>query len=163
MKKIDDIDKLSQEEQLEIAFEKVMRSVSIREQSSKKIIHKLKSCGLNDEVIDKTIDRAIRCSAIDDIRYCECLIRTAIKSNKGLVQVLREIEELNIDPNELEAYQNYLSEDEDIKINRALDVLYRHPPRSKNIREGAFRKLISKGYSTSFASKVSKAYVDSLA
>ena len=42
---------------------------------------------------------------------------------------------------------------------RAYQFLLKHPPRGKSIRESAFRKLVSKGYSVSAASKSAARYM----
>ena len=135
----------------ERAYQKILRCVSVREQSSIKMREKLSNAGFSEEVIDCALDRAMRTSAIDDARYANALIRMTISRGKGLAFVEREIEALGLHLEEMEAYAEYLEDYPQSDEARALDFLRRHPPRSKNQREGAFRKLVSQGYSISVA------------
>lgn len=160
MKPIDNIDRLDRDEQIELAFSKMMRSVSIREQSSIKIKRKLYECGFSEDVIGEVLERAYRISAIDDRRYCECLIRSALSAGRGLRDIAKEVESLDIEIESLESYQSYLEEGEDVQIEKCLTILKNHPPRSKNILNSSFNKLIAKGYSYSIASKASKIFCD---
>jgi regulatory protein len=162
MKKVK-LDNLNFEEKLELAMNKLIRSCSAYEQSSIKIRRKLEMAGFNQEVIDAALEKAQRYSYIDDTRYCECLIRTAMAQGKGLRNVLPEVQSLNIDPEDLEAYNEYISTPEEDFIEQALSLLKRKPPHSKNIRASAYRRLISKGYDMSVASKAVGLYMESLA
>lgn len=145
-----------------IAFDKLVRSVSASEQSTAKIRRKLHESGLPDDSVDKAIEKAVRIGAIDDMRYAECLVRSTLSTGKGLRFALREIEELGINPYDLEAYNEHLDEGEEADIERALDFLRRHPSRSKDVRGAAYRKLMAKGYDGSIASTASRLYAESL-
>ena len=46
------------------------------------------------------------------------------------------------------------------EIERALALLRRKPPRSKNIQASAYRKLVTKGYSTSVASAATRRFME---
>ncbi len=146
------------DERVDAAFQKILRSVSVREQSSKRMREKLEKAGFEDDVVDEALDRAMRMRAIDDTRYADALIRSSISAGKGLVFALREIEDLNVDPLTLDSYQAYLEEGSDADVERAVALLKRHPPRAKNVRESAFRKLVSKGYETSVASTAARIF-----
>lgn len=153
-----EISELSVAEQAKCAFQRIMRIASKREISSAKMKNKLKACGYCDEAIELALEEAYSISAIDDIRYCECLIRTTLSSGRGLSKVEREIRDLGISLEDLESYQEYLEVGESDRIDIALEILYRRPPRSKNIYASAYRKLISKGYPNNIASAAAKEY-----
>jgi regulatory protein len=162
MKRID-ATKLTLDEQKELAWDKLLRSCSIREQSSAKIRRKLLDAGFDARVVEDAIARAQDLRFIDDRRYCECLIRSALLQNKGLRHVLPEIRSLGIDPESLESYADYAAIPQEDVLEVALEVLRRHPPRGKDVRSSAFRKLVSKGYEVSIASKAVSRYIDELA
>lgn len=145
-----------------IAFDKLVRSVSASEQSTAKIRKKLHESGLPDDSVEKAIERAVRIGAIDDRRYAECLVRSTLSTGKGIRFALHEIEELGIDPLNLDSYNEHLEEGEGAEIQRALDLLRRHPSRSKDVRGAAYRKLMAKGYDSSIASTASRLYAESL-
>jgi regulatory protein len=162
MKKVK-LENLNFEEKLELAMDKLIRSCSVCEQSSLKIRRKLEMAGFDQETINAAVEKAQRYSYIDDTRYCECLIRSALSQGKGLRNVLPEIRSLDINPEELEAYNEFNSIPKEDFIERAVDLLKRKPPHSKNIRASAYRRLISKGYDMSVASKAVDLYMASLA
>jgi regulatory protein len=153
-KKSLDIASLSKEEQLKLALEKAMRYVTARELSSIKLSDKLTRYGFSDEVVNATLIKSIEYGFIDDVRYCECLIRSAVAQGHGLNNVLREIKELDIDPNTLDAYLEYMDSGDTRQYDDAMEYLLSHPVRSKNQKQAAFRKLVSKGFSFDVASKV---------
>lgn len=148
----------SYDQQVTSAFECIMRSASIREVSSAKMITKLSSKGFSHDVIDEALRKAVEVRAVDDVRYSNLLIRSALNQGKGLSFVLKEISDLGIDPMELEAYQRFQEDGEDTMLDRALELLHRHPTRSKNIRGACYQKLVSKGYSVDIASEASLIY-----
>lgn len=152
----------SQEECDRIAFDKLVRSVSASEQSTSKMRRKLLESGLPEHSVEAAIEKAVRIGAIDDKRYCECLVRSTILSGKGLRFALREIESLGIDPYDVEAYVEHLENGEESDVERALDFLRRHPSRAKDVRGAAYRKLMSKGYDPGIASTASRLYAESL-
>lgn len=144
----------------ELAFERVVRSVSACEQSTAKMRRKLEEAGYPQRSIDHAIEKAVRIGAIDDMRYCECLVRGTLASGKGLRFALKEIEALGVDPYELDAYCEYLDEEDGAEVERALDFLARHPSRSKDQRGAAYRKLMSKGFPSDVASTASRLFVE---
>ncbi len=148
------------EDTVECACQKILRSVSAREQSSQRMRDKLKRDNFSSDVIDEAIERACRCHVIDDRRYSDMLIRSTLSQGKGLVFVIEEIEALGVDVYDLDSYKEFLEQGEGFDEQRALDFLKSHPPRSKNIRESAYRKLVNKGYSTSVASTVARRYCE---
>ncbi len=144
------------------AYQKILRSVSVREQSSARMRDKLSRAGFSDAVIDEALDRAFSSGAIDDKRYSDALIRSTLSAHKGLQFVLREIDELGVDPLSLDSYREYLEQGSEADLSNALQFLNEHPPRSKNIRESAYRKLLSKGYSSSIAVSAARTYSENI-
>lgn len=147
------------QELFEKAFNKIVRSANARELSSVKAKSKLSQAGFPEAVIQKAIKHAVRLSIIDDVRYCECLVRSALSQSKGLRFVLKEIEELSIDPYSLDAFQAYAALSENDEINRALYLLNKRPCRAKDVRSSCMRRLLSKGYTFEVARSATKLYM----
>lgn len=148
---------------LEAAFQKIVRLVNHAEQSSKLLSKRLVRDGFDEAVAEAAIERACRCGMIDDLRYAEMLVHSRINQNKGLASIKRELEDLGVDPDAVEALCEYEeTHDAQDEAERALLVLQRRPPRAKNIRESAYRKLVQKGFSSSIASQVARKYVEEL-
>ncbi len=138
---------------VDAALKKILKFVSMREVSTAKLKQKLQERDFPEPVIYEAIEHAEAIGLVSNRRYAEALIRSRIASHKGLRPVLLEIEELDIDLFELDAYLEFLSLGEDGELDQALEFLQLHPPHSKNLRDGAFRKLINSGYSVSIASQ----------
>ena len=147
----------------EAAFQKIVRLVNHAEQSSNLLSKRLVRDGFDEAVAEAAIERACRCGMIDDLRYAEMLVHSRINQNKGLASIKRELEDLGIDPDTVEALCEYEeTHDAQDEAERALLVLQRRPPRAKNIRESAYRKLVQKGFSSTIASQVARKYVEEL-
>ena len=146
----------------ERAYQKILRMASVREISTFKAREKLLRAGFSEHAIEEAISKAQGYRYIDDERYCDALIRSRIAAGKGLSPVLKEIESLGIDPYQLESYIDYLEDDAVNDLERAMALLNRRPPASKNKRDGAFRKLMQAGYSTSVASQAARTWATGL-
>ena len=144
----------------ERAYQKILRLAATREQSSARVRERLARDGYAPEVAEEALARAVRASAVDDRRYAESLVRMRIAAGKGVEGVVGEIEELGIDPWSLEAYAEYREQGEDADVDRALSLLERRPPRAKNQRDAAFRKLVQQGFSTSTAATAARRWAE---
>lgn len=143
------------------AYQKILRSASVREQSTARMRQKLVRAGFAEEVVEEALARAVHARIIDDARYADMLIRTTLAQGKGLRFALDEIEGLGIDPLTLDSYADYLAQADETEEARAQRVLELHPPRSKNKREGAYRKLMAKGFSSDISSRVARQWAKS--
>ena len=118
--------------------------------------------GFEEEVAQVAIERACACGLVDDSRYADMLVRSRLMQNKGLNSIKREVEELGIDPYSVDSFCEYESNHDELdEFERANQFLLRRPPRAKNIRESAYRKLMQKGFSSSIASRVAREYAES--
>lgn len=149
---------LAPEEQSEAAFAKILRCANARETSTLKMREKLHHAGFPSDVTEGALARAVSAGIIDDARYCNCLIRSALSQGKGLHFVLKEVASLGIAPEDLEAYQRHLEEGSDDMTARALDVLRRHCPRSKDIQAASYRRLMAKGYGHAVAAEAARLF-----
>ena len=138
------------------AWQKILRMASLREVSSAKVRERLTRDGYSDEIIEESIARALDLHIIDDLRYADALVRMRLATGKGIAPVLREIESLGVDLDLVDSYQEFLSQGENADLDRAMALLRNKPPRSKNIREGAYRRILQAGFSPSVASRAAR-------
>lgn len=144
------------------AFRKILRWVSVRERSTAYVRERLAKDEFPTEAIEGALDRAVRTRAVDDRRYSDALIRMKLSAGKGLRAVEAEISELGIDPASLDAWQEHASRGSEAEVERALAMLRRRPPRAKQAREAAFRKLVGQGYTADVASTAARRWFEEL-
>lgn len=151
------LDSLEPEER---AYQKILRLASVRERSTAQLRERLARDGFEPSDIDTALERAERNRVVDDARYAEFYVRSKLACGKGAAGILRELECLGIDPESVEPFQEHCLEGQDAEEERAMELLRRKPPRSKNKREGAFRKLMQQGYSAGVASSVARRWAE---
>ena len=168
------------------AFEKVTRLACSRERGSRELIDRLVRDGFTQEVAESAVRRALDCGLIDDTRYGAVLIRTRVAQGRGRKGIEDELERAGIAASDIPGWPeeffsvddfdpfrvNANAEDDVVgctfgsessdeqEIERALALLRRKPPRSKNVQASAYRKLVTKGYSTSVASAATRRFME---
>lgn len=100
----DELKQASASVQAEVAFSKICKSISYCEQSSNKLIYKLRYAGFCEEAIHLAINKAETFGLIDDERYCNMLLRKKFKNRSKAFAILYEIKQLGLDPEELEDF-----------------------------------------------------------
>ena len=145
------------------AFKKILKLASIREQASKKLYERLIKDGFSEQAASSALARAIEVHIVDDKRYAEAYLRTQLAQGKGRRGIERALEQLDIDSPSEETWQLAYEQFGDDELKRAIALLNRKPPRSKNLREGAYRKLVQKGYSADVAASAARRWSESAA
>lgn len=93
--------------QAEVAFSKICKSISYCEQSSNKLIYKLRYAGFSEEAINSAVNKAKTLGLIDDERYCNMLLRKKFKNRNKAFAILYEIKQLGFKPEELEDFNAF--------------------------------------------------------
>lgn len=142
------------------ALSKIYDLINASEKSEATIRDRLMRAKYVERDIDDAVDRAKQCGLIDDDRYARVLIQSRITQGWGSKGIERELLRNNIDPEGLTGWPYEYPFSDDEQLERAMRFLERHPPRSKNTRESAYRKLIQKGYASSIASQVARLWAE---
>lgn len=142
------------------AFKKLLVLVNARDRSTHQIRDRLSHEGFINEDIEATIEKAIELRILDDSRYARLLIESRVRQSKGSRGIAIELQQEEIDVNLIEGWPDAFQVSFDEEFNRALAFLESKPPSSKNKREGAYRKLVSRGYPINIASQVARAWFE---
>ena len=168
------------------AFEKVTRLACARERGSRELADRLVRDGFSREVAESAVRRALDCGLIDDTRYGAVLVRTRVAQGCGRKGIEDELDRAGIAASDIPGWpEEFFSVDDfdpfrvnanaedgvvgcsfgcessdEQEVERALALLRRKPPRSKNIQASAYRKLVTKGYSTSVASVATRRFME---
>lgn len=146
-------------DQAQQAFAKIQRLLCIREHASTLLRKRLIANGFDEHVAFEAVQRAVDCGLVCDERYADVLVRSRLSQGKGLRGIAFELEQADIDPCSVPAYQDALSnENGPDELTRALRLLDAKPPKAKRTREAAYRKLVQKGYTSSVAASAARIF-----
>lgn len=134
-----------------------------REQSSVSMLQRLAKDGFSEQTAQEAVSWAVSIGLISDERFADVLVRSRLLAGKGRNGILKELERHAISFDSLDNVLEALEVDEDNEIQRALQLLERKPPRSKNKRDGAYRKLVQQGYAPGISARAARIWSESLA
>ena len=143
------------------ALKHIVSWVNVSERSEHAVRERLELEGFTEEAINESVGRAIGYGFIDDMRFAETLIRSRLNKGRGDAGIRRELAGHGIDLDDVPGWPYEFVESEDDQLERALAFLDRHPTRSKNKREGAYRKLVQNGYAAAIASNAARLWSES--
>ncbi len=136
---------------------KLLKLISMRDYSVESMKTKLKSSGFKDEDIDKTIEFGCKHGFLNDKRYAQNFILSKQELGWGRARIEKSLEDKGVEYLEIDGYPDeFFSDDSEIK--RAIKCISSHRTSSKNIRDAHYRYLLSKGYSSSVASRALREY-----
>ena len=134
------------------AFRKIERLCLVRERASEQLRQRLA------EAVEAALDRALACGLVDDGRFADVLVRSRLAQGRGRRGIAAELESLGIDADSVEALA--AADDDAGEVDRALALLDRKPPRAKNRRDAAYRRLAQKGFSASVSSSAARLWCE---
>ena len=143
------------------ALKRIVSWVNVSERSEHAVRERLELEGFTEEAINESVGRAIGYGFIDDMRFAETLIRSRLNKGRGGAGIRRELAGHGIDLDVVPGWPYEFVESEDDQLERALAFLDRHPTRSKNKREGAYRKLVQNGYAADIAANAARLWSES--
>lgn len=150
----------SEEEPWVKVYKKIQRLANVRERSTKGLRDRLTREGFDSDAIEHALERACSFSIVNDMRYAEVLVRSRLSAGKGRRGIEAELRALDIDPDTVEGWHEEPTDKSE--VNRAIAVLTKKPPTAKNKRDAAYRRLVSKGYSSSVAQTAARIWSESV-
>ena len=151
----------AERDQANSAFAKIQRLLCIREHASALLYKRLLASGYEEHIASEAVQRAIDCGLVSDERYADVLVRSRLSQGKGLRGIAFELEQADIDPHNVPAYQEARFRDSGPdELARALSLLAAKPPKAKRVREAAYRKLVQKGYETDVAARAARIFAE---
>lgn len=140
-------------------FSRIVRLLSVRDYASAELVRRLSREGYDSEEAEAAVARAVSCGLVDDLRFAESFARGRISRGRGVAGIERELSDLGIEASALPGWPDeFLGGGFDAEFDRAMALLERKPPRSKNVRESAYRRLISKGFSSDVSARAARTW-----
>lgn len=143
------------------AFSKITAILNVADKSEHALRARLLKAGFGQESVDEAVERAKSYGFIDDLRFADLLIRSRLSQGKGSAGIERELKEHRIDPETVPGWPYEYGIEQDAEVERAIDFLRKKPPKSKNPRDGAYRKLMQKGFPSSVSSSAARIWAES--
>ena len=143
----------------EAAFRKIERLCLVREQACEQLRQRLARDGFEPEAVEAALSRALACGLVDDARFADVLVRSRLAQGRGRRGIAAELERLGFDADSVDALAAGDGDDAG-EVERALALLERKPPRAKNRRDAAYRRLAQKGFSASVSSTAARLWCE---
>lgn len=143
----------------EKAFAKVQRLCAVRERCVAELERRLVRDGFSESEAAVALERAVACGLVDDLRYAGVLVRSRVAQGRGREGIRHELESAGIDPADIPGWpEAFFDGDSESELERALELLRRKPPRAKDVRAAAFRRLVGKGYGREASYEAARIY-----
>lgn len=144
----------------EAVYRRIVDLCSYHEFCQVKMRERLKRDGIRADLIDEALARAVRVGLIDDLRWGEMRASALMHKGMGCDGIVRELRDNGIDATKVDGWPHVFLDRHGDDFTRALELIRRCPPKSKNPRASAYAKLVRKGYSHSVAAQVSATWYD---
>jgi len=132
----------------EAAFKKAVRLIEVRERSVCEMRDRLMREGFTEANVSNAIERAIVFGLLDDSRFTGAYIKGKLSSGWGFERIERGLITFGVDIDAIEGYPEAFTSRED-EVDRALKELARFKTSAKDVRGARYRRLFSKGFSSS--------------
>lgn len=142
------------------AFNKLVALINASEKSTHELKKRLVHAGYEPSEIEAALARAINCGLVDDARYASIFVRSRISQGWGREGIERELAHNGIDPETIEGWPHEFPLTHDEQVSCGVEFLQRKPPHARNLRDGAYRKLVNRGYSSSIASQAARLWYE---
>lgn len=144
----------------ESAYKRIVELCGYHEFCQAKMRERLKRDGIADDLVESAIGRAVRVGLIDDLRWGEMRVSALMHKGMGCNGITRELRENGIDASRIDGWPYAFIERHGDDFTRALELVRKCPPKSKNPRASAYAKLVRKGYSHDVAGQVSAVWYE---
>lgn len=134
-------------------FDKLVQLCSVRERSSAELAKRLTTYGYPEDEAREAIAKAQRLGIVDDTRFADLFIRSRLAAGRGERSIERDLLKHGIVARDLDGWPEAYGIDDASQLEAALALLQSHPPRSKQVWNAAYRKLIGRGYQAGVASR----------
>lgn len=141
------------------AFGKIERLLAVRDRSVTETRSRLQRDHYTERAIAESLERALRCGYLDDVRFAEGFIRMRLRASKGINGIVRDLKGHQIDAYAIPGFPDVFLEEQGSQLDNAIRLLERKPPRAKNKKQAAYAKLIRNGFSSSVASSAVKSWI----
>ena len=145
---------------LEKTKAKVERLCVQRDQNSLLLKRRLVKEGYDEAFVEEAVGRAVEVGLVDDLRWADMIVRSRISAGKGVAGIRRELSQGGVDIELLPDWPDGYDVDDEDERRRAMAVLAKRPPRAKNKRAAAYRRLVGKGFSSSVAQSVAREWAE---
>ncbi|MBQ9690696.1 MAG: regulatory protein RecX [Eggerthellaceae bacterium] len=150
-------------QQQEKAFKRIQSWIRVRERSTHECFTRLKDEGFSKHDATSAIGRAVKCGLLDNKRYADALVRTRFRQGRGLYSIEQELSILGMQFEDVLDYSHDLVQQCcEPELERAYQVLEKHPIRAKHKQSAAFRRLVGKGFSRDIALQASRNFVQNM-
>ena len=136
---------------------RLLRLLNTRERCESELRFKLSSDGYPSELIDELLSWALDCNLVSDQRFAEAYIAGKKNLGWGRERIERELQARDINPSTLDGYPDSFFNEED-ELARAFGQASRVYQGKQDQRQAVYKRLLSKGFSTSVAFRVASEY-----
>ena len=132
---------------------RLLRLLNARERCVSELRMRLKADGYPADIVDELLSWSVSCNLVSDQRFAEAYITGKKNLGWGRERIERELSSRDIEPYSLEGYPgSFFDDDEELERAFAQARLVTHSKGDR--RQAIYRRLLSKGFSSSIASRV---------
>ena len=142
------------------AFRKIVDLLAASDKSEFSLRERLARAGFGSQDIDAAISRAKEYGYVDDARYADAFVRSRVAQKRGSAGIERDLKVQGIDPFVLDGWPHEYGIDDDLELERALECLEKQPPKSKNLHDSAYRKLMNRGFPVSVSARAARMWCE---